>query len=130
MREDAGLTHANYYIFLVNTCYAIIVLYLLKCDKNEKNKNVNAYKEMNVWLQKQTKIDGKTKNDIEKCNAANVILNDWLKSVDGNNLNKLQIATKLKGFVKIALQNNSYYEAIKSVVGEGGDTDTNAAIVG
>ena len=138
MKLDAGLTHANYYIFLINTCYAIMVLYLLKCDKNEKNKNKNAYNEMIAWLIQQTENKGKSRNEIARYEAAKIILQDWLKPVNGNDLKQLQTATKFKGFVKIAFQrccfhllhNNSYSDAIKQTVGEGGDTDTNACIVG
>lgn len=134
MKMDAQLTHCNYYIFLVNTCYAIIAIYLLKSNPNEKDKGKNAYNEMYQWLS----IQSTKEENPERSKAANNILHEWLKHVDGKDLNKLQNATKMKGFVKIAFQrvcyhllnHSNYAEAIRSTVGEGGDADTNACIVG
>ncbi len=128
MKMDAELTHSNEINYLVNTAYAILALYLLNCDFNEADKNINAYNEMTRWLQKVSK----------KQKYAKIILNDWLQFVHGDDLEKLWPATKYKGLVKIAfqrtcfhlLQNNSFYDAMQSVIKEGGDTDTNACIVG
>eukprot|EP01084_Bolivina_argentea_P112085 199933_1 len=134
MKSDSELTHRNIYIYIINTCYAIIILYLLKCKINEKNKHLNAYNKMYKWL----KSVSENKNDKEKSHKATIILNEWLKHITKKDISKLHPATKFKGFIKIAFQrvcyhlynNNTYYNAIKSVVGEGGDSDTNACIVG
>ena len=133
IKTEAELTHNNIFVFLVNMCYAIMVLYLLKCEMNEPDKHLNAYNTMHCWLSEQTKSP-----NLEKSKAAKVILTQWLKHVNDKNMKKLQIATVFKGFVKIAFQRvcyhlintQTYFDAIKSVVSEGGDTDTNACIVG
>eukprot|EP01083_Nonionella_stella_P060681 158340_1 len=132
MVEDASMTHHNKYVFLSNTCYAIMVQSLLTAEKDNEKRNQEAYDKMCAWLQTQCKIE---KDGIGK--IAQDMVDQWLKYVN-TTLDNLQPAPVTMGLVKIAFQRccyhllkkSSYKEAIQSVVGEGGDTDTNACIVG
>ena len=155
MREDASLTHAHFCVYLVDTCYALMIQYLLNAKSSNKRRNVEAFEVMVKWLEsemfsrKRTKFestpsDEEKQNESLKCEAAKEILCGWLEHIDAENvqdenvLSQLHPATIHQGFVKIAFQRccyhllrgSGYKEAIRSVVGEGGDSDTNACIVG
>eukprot|EP01083_Nonionella_stella_P291551 992006_1 len=138
MKEDASLTHANMGVYLVNTCYAIMIQYLLTAELSNEKRNLEAYGEMIQFLENvSSEEDGN-----EKGETAQILLDDWLgpfiKKKSSYTLNDLREATRSQGWVKIAFQRccyhllkgSEYKEAMRSVVGEGGDTDTNACIVG
>eukprot|EP01084_Bolivina_argentea_P138403 243658_1 len=169
MKEDASLSHAHLCVYLVNTCYAIMIQYLLNAKPENNKRNIEAFSAMITYLTSETKIrkrgryettpSEQEKQDEElKCAAAKEILEQWLENIDVglvDVLNDAEIkdkkgdkeiiaqlelhpATIHQGFVKIAFQRccyhllkgNSFEDAMRSVVSEGGDTDTNACIVG
>eukprot|EP01084_Bolivina_argentea_P138389 243638_1 len=146
MREDASLTHANMAVYLSNTCYAIMIKYLLTADIGNEKRNIQAFDEVFEYLEEveQTAAD----NSIE-LKAAELLRYDWLSmftndkirnsgNYDDVELNDLHNATQSEGWVKIAFQRCCYHllkgsgfkYAMRDVVGEAGDTDTNACIVG
>eukprot|EP01084_Bolivina_argentea_P138391 243641_1 len=157
MQQDSSLTHANYCVYLVNTAYAIMIQYLLTAKPNNDKRHIEAFEKMIKWLETQTKIrkrgkfemtesDEEKKEEQLKCEGAKEILYGWLEYIDisicqsknNNILQQLHPATIYQGFIKIAFQRCCYYllkgksysDTIRCVVGEGGDSDTNACIVG
>eukprot|EP01083_Nonionella_stella_P211997 765997_1 len=145
MTEDSSLTHANPVIFVANTVYAISAQYLLHthhADAEEKKKddddddtekygrNALAFIQGEKWLnaQRQNKKENKAFEEVY----------EWLMDCKQDDISKLHSAGQHIGFVKIAFQRALYHlwngtefeTAIRMTIAEGGDTDTNACIVG
>eukprot|EP00485_Elphidium_margaritaceum_P001006 CAMPEP_0202693532 /NCGR_PEP_ID=MMETSP1385-20130828/7619_1 /ASSEMBLY_ACC=CAM_ASM_000861 /TAXON_ID=933848 /ORGANISM="Elphidium margaritaceum" /LENGTH=416 /DNA_ID=CAMNT_0049349221 /DNA_START=116 /DNA_END=1366 /DNA_ORIENTATION=- len=157
MAEDSSLTHANRIIYVANTCYAIAAQYLLQqgSDQNDDVKNdandddettsISSSKDSKdskrnrmaiaaseAWLQSHINYDDDDDDD------AFTQVHAWLMDCKQDDLSKLHPAHTFIGFAKIAFQRafyhlyhaSSFETAMKSTLGEGGDTDTNCCIVG
>ena len=117
VQQDAELSHCSQTCQDVNAVYAIAVAHLI----NNPGDNKGAFQAAELWA---------TSNPCEE------EVKEWLKQskTDCSNLD----CTKLIGFVKWAFilsfwhlaQGSSFRDAIAHALGCGGDTDTNAAIVG
>jgi len=132
IKEDSALTHYNEYVFHINTIYTIAIKYLLH-NYNELNKNINAinycrYNYINRQIKNNPNKYIKTvKKWFEKC---------FINVDDINSTVHLEPAKK-GGFLKVAFQRaffhlyhgRTVYDALYQTIREGGDTDTNAAIV-
>ena len=131
--EDSSLSHSNDIIYIVNTMYAIGTRYLLlTTNEMEKHRNIKCIDIMINYL-KFMKSDQNP--DKSKLRSAEIVYS-WYNELDKDN--KLEDATKTIAYIKIAIQRvwyhlkqlTSFEKSIYSVVKEGGDTDTNACIVG
>lgn len=131
--EDSSLSHANEIIYIVNTMYAIGARYLLlTSNEMEKHRNLRCIDIMINYL-KFMKSDQNPEKS--KTKSAETVY-CWYMEMEKDN--KMQDATKTIAYIKIAVQRvwyhlkhlTSFEKAIYSVVKEGGDTDTNACIVG
>ena len=113
--EETRLTHPNRVALNASILYVSVIQHLL----NNKGDYKGAY---NRCFEVAEKID-----DPE--------INTWLFELEEN---KLPVANKLIGWLKIAFlhalyylkENYSYEEALRELLGKAGDTDTNLAIVG
>eukprot|EP01083_Nonionella_stella_P159422 520008_1 len=122
MIEDSSLSHANDIVYVVNSMYAIGVRYLLLTDIKEVGRNIKAINVMKKWLE----------------HMENKTVLGWYNEIDFDNVASLHKATKSIAFIKIAFQRIFYHlhhasmfrQAMHDVVKEGGDTDTNACIIG
>ena len=133
--DESSLSHYNKYVFICNTCYAIACRYLI-IDYNELDRNINAYKLAKEYL----------RNNINNGNKEAKTVWEWLIVCEKMETKLLHKPTKQMGFIKIAFQRAFYNllksnndgtgiytnikDSIKSTIFPGGDTDTNAAIVG
>ncbi len=134
LKEDSTLSHANYYVYFMNACYGIACKYLINTfGNNDINRNKNAFAKAEDWL--KNRLSNESSKPIQ--NILNQILN-WLNKTKSSNKKGLHSATKYIGYAKIAFQrsfyhlwnNSNFSDAIKETISEGGDTDTNACIVG
>jgi len=115
VKEDALLSHPNQTVQDCNACYALAIRHLL----TNHGDNKGAYKIASDWAQK---------NAVDE-----VVL--WLK--ESTSHNKIKCINQ-QGFVRWAFMLSFYHlykkskfvDALADVIGRGGDTDTNAAIVG
>ena len=114
MRFDAHLTHSNPVAHDAVAVYCIAISYLL----NHIGDRQGAYKYARDY-------------------ARNNLMHEWFLDLEMDPP-KMFPATKQIGFLKIAFQHSFYYlksemtykEVIADMLLKGGDTDTNAAIVG
>ncbi len=111
---DSSLSHPNDSCWQAVAAYCIAIAELI--SSNDRNK---AWSRTSNWIK----------------NNANKELNDWAGLIENN---QYVPGHPQAGFVKIAfvhafqnlLKGNDYHTAIRSVLEIGGDTDTNACIVG
>ena len=135
MSQDSCLSHANDIIYIINTMYAIGTRYLLlTTNKTHKHRNIKCIDLMISYL-RTIMATNKNGADAMKQKAAKVVM-DWYNEMEKEN--KFHDATKQIAFIKIAVQRifyhlkniTSFEKVIYDVVKEGGDSDTNACIVG
>lgn len=113
-RLDSSLSHPNETCWQAVAAYCIAIAELI--SSNDRNK---AWSRTSNWIK----------------NSANEELNDWAGLIENN---QHVPGHPQAGFVKIAfvhafqnlLKGHDYHTAIRSVLEIGGDTDTNACIVG
>ena len=98
MKSDAELTHQNELIYVVNTCYAIMCIYLLKNHAN-RGRNAEAYNEMKKWLES-------VKNERGAKGAVATEILHWLEDVEGKKAMESAIS-EFQGYVKIAFQRHA-----------------------
>ncbi|MCP3660555.1 MAG: hypothetical protein GY830_09695 [Bacteroidetes bacterium] len=143
IKQDASMSHANYYIYYMETCYAIACKYLINSFNKIKTasfggiqkipRNQIAFMKAEKWIQSMLSK--------EKILIKQQILKEiqtWLANCKTSNNSKFYPATTHMGYARIAFERafyhlwkgSSFYDAIKDTISEEGDTDTNACIVG
>ncbi len=157
MKQDSSLSHANDIIYYINGCYAIAIQYLLNhFDDGLGMKSDIAFKCAQDWImaianeQKHDNENEEKENtksmgnllggdDYTRTDYAQLVFEWLLKCKEVDDYKKLEKATgHHTTSLKIAFQRSFYYlyhevdfvTAISQTVMEGGDTDTNACIVG
>ena len=115
IREETKLTHPNRTALDVSVLYAYTIQHLLR----NKGDYQGAYNKC-MDLVKELK---------------NEVVTEWISELESNNL---PIVNQKIGWVKIAFlyslkylrENKSYSDAMREMLKQGGDTDTNCCIVG
>lgn len=124
--QDSQLSHPNLSCCYAVACYAIAIASLMR----ELGDRTTAFNRAKIWLESQFKAD---RNDLETIATEEVL--SWL--ADAENHANVEYSPQI-GFVKIAfthafrhlLLGSDYLEALSETLLGGGDTDTNACIVG
>ena len=119
-KMDVNLTHSHKIVVYATTCYNIAIAHLI----NNFGDSEGAINRVDKY--------------IENLKKADELKHHWSKIMDAKDENELIRADKKIGYIMIAftyaffyLKNNfTYQDAIESMLMKGGDTDTNATIVG
>ncbi len=127
-QQDSRLSHPNLSCCYAVACYTIAIASLIR----EPGDRKKAFDSAKSWLELQAK---RVQNKEFACNQGQEEVLSWLQDAE-NNLNIGYHPHA--GFVKIAfthafrhlLLGSDYVEAIGETLSGGGDTDTNACIVG
>ena len=124
--QDSRLSHPNPSCCYAVACYAIALASSIKY-KGERNK---AFDNAKNWLKTQANLG---QNELEQNSRTEV--SNWLQDIENNVT--VPYSPQI-GFIKIAfthafrhlLGGSDYVTAIEETLAGGGDTDTNACIVG
>eukprot|EP01083_Nonionella_stella_P237089 832053_1 len=160
VKTESSLTHYNQIVFHCCMSYCVAAIYLLHhCDEiHEKDRNKGAYFEAKDWLLSQLKMyydeqnDTESKDDEESDNdideedtletkiARCTEVLEWLFNGVEKEDDECQFSSTTRniGHIKIAFERafwylyngSDYTTAMREVIQSGGDTDTNANIVG
>ncbi|NEP10577.1 MAG: ADP-ribosylglycohydrolase family protein [Symploca sp. SIO2C1] len=127
-QQDSRLSHPNPSCCYAVACYTIAISSLIR----EPGDRKTAFNSAKSWLESQAK---RAQNKEFASNQGQAEVLSWLQDAENNiNISYHPHA----GFVKIAfthafrhlLLGSDYFEAIRETLSGGGDTDTNACIVG
>ena len=125
-QQDSCLSHSNPSCYYAVSCYVIAISNLIK---NQQNR-MAAFEAVKNWLNLQ---QNRIQNPVEYSGWAEV--REWLQDAENNSI--IPYFPQI-GYVKIAfthafrhlLLGSDYIDAISETLRGGGDTDTNACIVG
>ncbi|MGK7926885.1 MAG: ADP-ribosylglycohydrolase family protein [Spirulina sp.] len=125
-RQDSSLSHPNPTCYYAVACYTLAIASLMRDLGNRQL----AFDRARTWLEKQ-RDRALSLPDSRGCEE----VSDWLDAA-ANNLN-IPYSPQI-GFIKIAFIHSfrhlrlgtNYEEALRETLSGGGDTDTNACIVG
>ena len=128
---DTSITHPNAVAQLATAAYVLIVAHLIQSASrgiDDKVRVDDAVDLAKIWLGTRT-----TQLDDEGA-AAHIILGWFTDALTDSKVEATTHAGYLKHAFVLTIRHlakqTSYTEAIKNVISHGGDTDTNAAIVG
>ncbi|MEM7361698.1 MAG: ADP-ribosylglycohydrolase family protein [Bacteroidota bacterium] len=133
MAEDASLSHANQIGYRANQTYAIAIQSLLNSTEEDRTKRMKeAFTLAEKWLKGKVEEEKK----IGKENAAKVY--KWLTRAKNASSTKELQDVNGKDYIIPPFERAFYHlkagstflETIEPTIAEGGDTDTNACIVG
>jgi len=150
---DSALTHSNHHVLASVAAYAVACQHLITHAASE-HRHVDAFRHAATWLQRAGRCDDVAQPGCDVpppngtpvharrppwpvCPHAARDVRGWVLAMSSPSA-RPRCATSEKGFAKTAVQQSFYllwraralWDAVGQSVAQGGDTDTNACIVG